>query len=104
MVSAVSPVEPPVAVPPMRGAEAWQRTLEIRERYLAGGDPGLLPPPDCGVRREIVLSWRRSLLSGVDATATDLPRDADAAPPGRLVRAARPVLDRLASEIDGTQS
>jgi len=91
-------------VSPMRGAEAWRRTLEIRERYLAAGDPDRLPPPDCGVRREIVLSWRRSMLSGVDATSTDLPRDAGAVPPGRLLRAARPVLDRLASEIAGTQS
>jgi sigma-54 dependent transcriptional regulator, acetoin dehydrogenase operon transcriptional activator AcoR len=88
----------------MRGPDAWRRTLEVKERYLAAGDPDQLPPPDCGVRREIVASWRRSLLSGVDAAGTDLPRDACAALPGRLVRAAQPVLDRLADEIAGTQS
>jgi sigma-54 dependent transcriptional regulator, acetoin dehydrogenase operon transcriptional activator AcoR len=93
-----------VTASPVRGSQAWRRTLEIRERYLAAGDPDWLPPQDCGVRREIVLSWRRSLLSGVDTSSTDLPRDEDATPPSRLVQAARPVLDRLAGEISGTQS
>jgi len=90
--------------PLMRGAQEWRRTLSIRERYLAAGDPDALPPPDSGVRPEIVMSWRRSLLSGVDTAGTDLPRDECAAMPGRLVRAARPVLERLATEIAGTQS
>jgi sigma-54 dependent transcriptional regulator, acetoin dehydrogenase operon transcriptional activator AcoR len=88
----------------MHGHEAWRRTRDIRERYLAAGDPERLPPPDCGVRREIVMSWRRSLLSGVDTAGTDLPRDSGAVPPARLVEAARPVLDRLASQIAGTQA
>jgi transcriptional regulator of acetoin/glycerol metabolism len=86
----------------MRGQRAWRRTLEARERFLA--DPDALPPGDCGVRREIVMSWRRSLLSGVDSASTDLPRDAGAVPPDRLIQAARPVLDRLADEIAGTQA
>jgi transcriptional regulator of acetoin/glycerol metabolism len=85
---------------PMRGREAWRHTLGVRERFL--DDPGRLPPADCGVRREIIMSWRRSLLSGVDTAATEQPRDADAAPPRRLVQAAGPVLDRLADEIAGT--
>jgi transcriptional regulator of acetoin/glycerol metabolism len=86
----------------MRGQEAWRRTLEARERFLS--DPDRLPPESCGVRREIVMSWRRSLLSGVDSASTDLPRDKDAAPPGRLIQAARPVLDRLAGEIAGAHA
>ena len=92
------------AVAPMRGPDAWRRTLEVREHFLAAADPDWLPPRSCGVRREIVLSWRRSLLSGVDAAATDLPRDEGAVPPGRLVRAAQPVFDRLADQIAGTQA
>jgi transcriptional regulator of acetoin/glycerol metabolism len=98
--------QPPeaAAIPmvPMRGQEAWRRTLDARERFLA--DPDGLPPGLWGVRREIVLSWRRSLLSGVDTTSTDLPRDTAAVPPGRLVQAAGPVLDRLAGEIAGAQA
>ena len=89
---------------PMLGQQAWRRTLEVRDRFLAAADPDRLPPEDCGVRREIVMSWRRSLLSGVDTASTDLPRDSGAVPPGRLVQAARPVLDRLAGEIAGTQA
>jgi transcriptional regulator of acetoin/glycerol metabolism len=83
------------------GREAWRRTLQVRERFLAAGDPGRLPSMTCGVRREIVLSWRRSLLSGVDPAGTDLPRDEAAAPPERLLHAARPVVDRLAGELAG---
>jgi transcriptional regulator of acetoin/glycerol metabolism len=86
----------------MQGQEAWRRTLAARERFLA--DPDGLPPGLWGVRREIVMSWRRSLLSGVDTAGTDLPRDTAAVPPGRLVRAASPVLDRLADEIAGAQA
>lgn len=85
----------------LRGRAAWQRTFEVKERFLAAGDPDLLPPETCGVRREIVLSWRRSLLSGVDAASTDLPRDEGAVPPDRLVRAAQPVVDRLADQLAG---
>ena len=89
---------------PIRGHDAWRRTLEVRERYLAAGDADRLPPPGCGVRREIVMSWRRSMLSGVDTAGTELPRDRGAVPPARLVGAARPVLDRLAAQIAGTQA
>jgi sigma-54 dependent transcriptional regulator, acetoin dehydrogenase operon transcriptional activator AcoR len=99
----MSPDPASFAVAPMRGPEAWRRTLEVKEHFLAAGDPDWLPPPSSGVRREIVLSWRRSLLSGVDATATGLPCDEGAVPPGRLVRAAQPVFDQLADQIAGTQ-
>lgn len=89
---------------PMRGRAAWRRTLAVREGFLTAGDPDRLPPEDCGVRREIVLSWRRSLLSGVDAASTNLPRDDSAVPPDRLVRAATPVVDRLADQLAGMRA
>lgn len=88
----------------MRGRAAWRRTLEVKERYLAAGDPDRLPPQSCGVGLEIVQSLRRSLLSGVDAAATDIPRDEAAVPPERLVRAARPVIDRLADQLSGMRA
>jgi hypothetical protein len=31
----------------MRGPEAWRRTLEVRERFLAAGDLEGLPPLGC---------------------------------------------------------
>ena len=101
-MSTQSPEPAAVPVVPMSGREAWRRTLAARERFLS--DPDRLPAGSCGVRREIIMSWRRSLLSGVDTASTDLPRDPDAAPPGRLIQAARPVLDRLAVEIAGAQA
>jgi hypothetical protein len=70
-----------VLTTPMRGRAAWHRTLEARERYLAAGDPDRLPAQAGEVRREIAMSWRRSLLSGVDTASTDLPRDTNAVPP-----------------------
>jgi sigma-54 dependent transcriptional regulator, acetoin dehydrogenase operon transcriptional activator AcoR len=100
----VSPEPGAVLTAPMRGREAWRRTFEVKERFLAAGDPDRLPPPGCGVRREIVLSWRRSLLSGVDAASRDLPRDEGAVPPDRLVQAARPVVDRLADQLAGMRA
>jgi sigma-54 dependent transcriptional regulator, acetoin dehydrogenase operon transcriptional activator AcoR len=100
----MSPDSASLAVAPMCGPDAWRRTLEVRDRFLAAADPDWLPPRSCGVRREIVLLWRLLLLSGVDAAATDLPRDESAVPPDRLVRAAQPVFDRLADQIAGTQA
>lgn len=83
--------------------------LEVRDRFLAAADPDRLPPEDCGVRREIVMSWRRSLLSGVDTASTDLPRDsgADALDPAPvtltvgLIASARAWLVATATERDG---
>jgi sigma-54 dependent transcriptional regulator, acetoin dehydrogenase operon transcriptional activator AcoR len=100
----VGPESAAAATAPMRGREAWRRTHEVKERFLTAGDPDRLPPEDCGVRREIVLSWRRSLLSGVDAASTDLPCDERAVPPDRLVRAAGPVVDRLADQLAGIRA
>jgi transcriptional regulator of acetoin/glycerol metabolism len=51
-----------VLTTPMRGREAWHRTLEARERYVGAGDPDRLPAQAFEVRREITLSWGRSLL------------------------------------------
>ncbi len=83
------------------GRQAWRRTMDVRERFLAAADPDRLPPAPCGVRRQIVMSWRRCLLSGVDPDATALPRDEGAVPPERLDRAARPVIERLADQLAG---
>src|SRR6266516_4619892 len=63
----MSPGPASFAVAPMHGPDAWRRTLEVREHFLAAADPDWLPP-------------------------------------GRLVRAAQPVFDRLADQIAGTQA
>ncbi|MGE5287439.1 MAG: sigma-54-dependent Fis family transcriptional regulator [Micromonosporaceae bacterium] len=86
---------------PMAGAVAWRRTLKIRRSFLEYGDPLRLPPRAGTVRPEILLSWRRSMLSGVDWAGTSLPRDDRRPRPDRLVEAARPVLARLAGQLTG---
>ena len=67
--------------------------LRARDRFLGGA--GLDP----SVRPEISASWRRSLLNGVPADhLPDLPVD-DLDDESRLLRAAAPVLDRMADDI-----
>jgi DNA-binding CsgD family transcriptional regulator len=55
------------------------------------------------VRKEIVRSWRRSAQSGLRPDQFDVPYEPDVAPPDRLERAARPVLDRLSQELATTR-
>lgn len=70
-----------------------------RERVLVG-DPD--PVADEAVRRDIATSWRRSLRMGVGPDSIDVPFD-DAMPtPHRLLDAALPVVDRLASHLTDT--
>ncbi|MFL6052763.1 MAG: sigma-54-dependent Fis family transcriptional regulator, partial [Actinoallomurus sp.] len=65
-----------------------------RERFLQAGDvpPGRLRP-------EIAESWRRSRLYAVDSAGLDLPYTDDLDTDGPLIRAAQPVLDRLAEML-----
>lgn len=86
---------------PMQGAVAWREMLDVKHHFLASGDVGWRPPRTGDVRNEILLSWRRCVLSGVDPAATLLPRDEDRPPPARLVEAAQPVLDRLRDQLAG---
>ena len=63
---------------------AWQRTLEVRERFLATGGPGELPPEDC------------------DITADDLPAGyARAGHLTALERAERQALTTALREANG---
>ncbi|MFE3290808.1 sigma-54-dependent Fis family transcriptional regulator [Rhodococcus sp. NPDC059234] len=56
------------------------------------------------VRPEIAMSWKRSLLSGLDpGRGFDASPAADLDLSGRLLRAARPVLDEVGVQIAGTE-
>jgi transcriptional regulator of acetoin/glycerol metabolism len=68
-----------------------------REQFLETGEE-----PRGVIRPVIALSWRRSLASGLRADRLDLPYEPDAERDGRLYSAARPVLDRLGEELEGT--
>ncbi|MFD7083789.1 SpoIIE family protein phosphatase [Streptomyces sp. NPDC059918] len=68
-----------------------------RERFLVGEAVA------DGVRSPILNSWQRCQSLGLSPDQTDLPYRDDFDPDSRLVHAALPVLDRLASRFAGSQ-
>ncbi|WP_327418810.1 SpoIIE family protein phosphatase [Streptomyces sp. NBC_01233] len=68
-----------------------------RDRFLHGESV------EEGVRGPILHSWQRSRLLGISPDQSELPFTQDFDPDGRLIRAARPVLDRLESVFAGSQ-
>jgi sigma-54 dependent transcriptional regulator, acetoin dehydrogenase operon transcriptional activator AcoR len=69
---------------------------EARERMLDVSLPG-----DGPFREEIISSWRRCKLVGVLPTGEDVPYRPEFERPNRLLRAAGPVIDRLADQLEG---
>lgn len=68
-------------------------SLDARERFLTTGSP------PAGVPDDIATSWRRSALSGVRPDEFDLPYEPDFDDDSRLLRAAKPVVDRLVEQL-----
>ncbi|MFJ5546633.1 SpoIIE family protein phosphatase [Streptomyces sp. NPDC093225] len=68
-----------------------------RERFLVG------EPVATGVRGSILDSWQRCRLLGLSPDGAELPYRDDFDRDGRLVRAARPVLDQLESRFSGSR-
>ncbi|WP_431966554.1 SpoIIE family protein phosphatase [Actinacidiphila sp. bgisy160] len=56
------------------------------------------------VRVPILASWERCQTAGLDPERFEVPYTDDVDPAGALVRAARPVLDRLAATLSGTRT
>ncbi|MFJ3925983.1 SpoIIE family protein phosphatase [Streptomyces sp. NPDC090022] len=71
--------------------------VRSRERFLLG------EPVADGVRGPILDSWLRCQSLGLSPDQTELPYRDDFDPDSRLVRAAGPVLDRLAARFSGSQ-
>jgi serine phosphatase RsbU (regulator of sigma subunit)/anti-sigma regulatory factor (Ser/Thr protein kinase) len=71
--------------------------VQVREGFLHG------EPVERGVRSPILNSWQRSVLLGLSPDQTELPYQPDLDLDGRLVHAAEPVLDRLASRFAGSR-
>src|SRR5207248_222656 len=67
---------------------------QVRERFLASDN---LDSPE--VRERILASWRRSQFYGVSVDELAPPYRPETETDSRLVRAARPVLDRLESAL-----
>ncbi|MCB5178368.1 SpoIIE family protein phosphatase [Streptomyces antimicrobicus] len=68
-----------------------------RERFLLG------EPVEEGVRGAILHSWERCRLLGLSPDQSELPWTDEYDPDSRLVRAATPVLDRLANRFAGSR-
>ncbi|MFB7176762.1 SpoIIE family protein phosphatase [Streptomyces sp. NPDC056257] len=68
-----------------------------RDRFLHGESV------EGSVRGPILHSWQRSQLLGISPDQSELPFTQDFDPEGRLIRAARPVLDRLESVFAGSR-
>jgi transcriptional regulator of acetoin/glycerol metabolism len=76
------------------GQSSGDVSSTVLDRLLGARDIGL-----DDVRDQIESSWRRSASSGVRPDQFDVPYEPDLAPPERLRRAARPVLNRLDEEL-----
>lgn len=70
------------------------------DEFTLGGEPPV------GLRPEIAASWRRSRMNGVapDTDLGNVPFDSEIDTEGRLLRAARPVLDHLVDRLSGTRT
>ncbi|MFE7526939.1 SpoIIE family protein phosphatase [Kitasatospora sp. NPDC057542] len=77
--------------------EAGIGPVRARERFMLG------EPVEGGVRNLILDSWQRCQSMGISPDGSELPYRPDIDLDGRLVRAARPVLDRLASRFAGSR-
>ncbi|MGR4880165.1 SpoIIE family protein phosphatase [Streptomyces sp. LARHCF249] len=74
--------------------------VRSRDRFLHGE---AVESVEGSVRSPILSSWQRSRLLGLSPDQSELPFTSDFDPDGRLVRAARPVLDRLQSIFSGSR-
>jgi transcriptional regulator of acetoin/glycerol metabolism len=86
-----------------RISESAATLLRVREHVL-GDAASLLTPPEREsmephVRADIATSWRRCQLIGVAASGEDVPYNPEFDRPSRLLRAAAPVIDRLAEQL-----
>jgi sigma-54 dependent transcriptional regulator, acetoin dehydrogenase operon transcriptional activator AcoR len=82
----------------------WDRVREVKLEVFRQ-DPLSIDPADYpDVRSDVVLSWKRSLLAGVDPWATDIPFDADFNPTSRLAQVAQPIMNRLEDQISDLSS
>src|SRR5690606_23928673 len=91
--------QPLMAVPVPRTTTEWDRVREAKHD-VRSRDPLSVDPADYpGLRPEVVASWRRSMLAGVDPAAREYVLDEAFRPGTRLAAVAQPIMDRLGDEI-----
>jgi Transcriptional activator of acetoin/glycerol metabolism len=90
---------PPGGPPVPRTNAEWARVREVKLEVLSR-DPHTVDPADFpDVRPEVVASWRRSMLAGVDPDAREYVIDDDFCSHSRLTSVAQPIMNRLRDEI-----
>ena len=77
-----------------QGLDGSRRVADARAAFLTRGAAG-----EPGVRDVVAASWRRSRSAGVDADEYRITYHEDVDLDSRLVRCARPVIERLAAEM-----
>ncbi|TVT23244.1 hypothetical protein LWP59_19910 [Amycolatopsis acidiphila] len=93
-----------MTTPIPRTAADWRRVREVKLEVLARDPFSVDPAQYPGVRPEVVVSWRRSMLAGVDPSARTYVVDEEFRPRTRLAAVAQPVLRRLEDEISDLNS
>ncbi|WP_236792676.1 helix-turn-helix domain-containing protein [Amycolatopsis sp. GM8] len=87
-----------------RTTAEWERVRRAKQDVLSRNPFSVDPADYPGVRPEVVASWRRSMLAGVDPEAREYVSDADFRPRTRLAAVAQPIMNRLKDEISGLNS
>ncbi|XRQ12790.1 sigma-54-dependent Fis family transcriptional regulator [Actinomadura welshii] len=95
MTGAASGGGPPV---PRTRAE-WERVREAKLEVQRRDPLAVTAADHPGVRPEVVDSWRRSMLAGVDPAASSYVVDDGFQPRTRLAAVAQPIMNRLKDEI-----
>lgn len=89
---------------PPKTAKEWERVHEIKLEVFQR-DPMTLRAEDFPeIRSEILMSWKRSLLAGVDPYSTEIPFDENFSPSNRLSRVAQPIMQRLEDQLSDLSS
>lgn len=98
-----NPQKPLLQRPPKTKLE-WDRIHEIKLDVFQRNPMSLRSEDFPGVRSEILMSWKRSLLAGVDPYATEIPFDEGFSPSNRLARIAQPIMKRLEDQLSDLSS
>lgn len=79
--------------------EQWEVIAEAKDRALSTPHNELLPENFPEVRPQILLSWKRSMMAGVDPTASEIPIENDYNPEASWVKISEPIMDRLSVQV-----
>ncbi|MDH3681640.1 MAG: sigma 54-interacting transcriptional regulator, partial [Acidimicrobiia bacterium] len=88
----------------VRDRDAQRRLRLAREAFISEGSGSPTRPPPTPIRNEILGSWRRSRVAELAPDHLDPPFESNEHRAVGLQLAARPVVDKLAAELSGTNN